>query len=459
MKRNKNSSLISLLLLGFTAIPLCSCGLFEEKESVKTYNRGYTMNEVRVAESNTFKKLNQINYLAGNVPSKREITPDEIDSYSNFSNLTYHALVNNFDGINLSYCNIGLYSLMNEMYMASCREDLTQRFDDLLGMNFSYRELFFDKIMSANSYAIGDSTIQIRNGAFFNNEYQYNQDYIDYLSTFSCEAFQLNFQNEADKIVEWANSSVNQENFIDKKFLELTKDTQLYLFSTLYFKNAWLNKYLESDNISDNFYLNEGGSVKTDFMRHSYMSDSYYDYGTYISVKDYYYNQYASITYLVPKSVNDNIFELTKDTNIFVENKDNLVVNETEYGREYFTINMKTPKFKLTTELSFKETLIELGFADIFEETIDSFKNAFDDPALTPLDTIYLDKIKQKNEVEFNEDGTVIKSISMASMSKGEAAPFHSDTLDVNLNQPFIYIIRDTNDNPIFVGHVDNPRA
>ena len=110
-------------------------------------------------------------------------------------------------------------------------------------------------------------------------------------------------------------------------------------------------------------------------------------------------------------------------------------------------------------ELSFKETLIELGFADIFEETIDSFKNAFDDPNLTPLDTIYLDKIKQKNEVEFNEDGTVIKSISMASMSKGEAAPFHFDTLDINLNQSFIYIIRDVNGNPIFVGHVDNPKA
>jgi len=32
------------------------------------------------------------------------------------------------------------------------------------------------------------------------------------------------------------------------------------------------------------------------------------------------------------------------------------------------------------------------------------------------------------------------------------AAPMQPDgTLDVDLNQPFIYIIRDINDNPIFV--------
>ena len=46
----------------------------------------------------------------------------------------------------------------------------------------------------------------------------------------------------------------------------------------------------------------------------------------------------------------------------------------------------------------------------------------------------------------------------MASMAKESAMPI-GNTLDVNLNQPFIYIIRDINDTPIFVGHVDNPKA
>jgi serine protease inhibitor len=47
----------------------------------------------------------------------------------------------------------------------------------------------------------------------------------------------------------------------------------------------------------------------------------------------------------------------------------------------------------------------------------------------------------------------------MASFGAWEAASMYGDTLDVKLNQPFIYIIRDANDTPIFVGHVDNPKA
>ena len=38
-----------------------------------------------------------------------------------------------------------------------------------------------------------------------------------------------------------------------------------------------------------------------------------------------------------------------------------------------------------------------------------------------------------------------------------DTPPMENDTLDVKLNQPFIYIIRDINGTPIFVGHVDNP--
>ena len=58
----------------------------------------------------------------------------------------------------------------------------------------------------------------------------------------------------------------------------------------------------------------------------------------------------------------------------------------------------------------------------------------------------------------WNEDGTIVKSVSMVTFGAGGAAPHTTmDTLDVELNQPFIYIIKDVNGVPIFVGHMDNP--
>jgi serine protease inhibitor len=422
-------------------------------ESVKTYNRNYSLNEIKIAESNTFKKLNSISYPDGDKPLSSSISEKEKNAYNNFSSLTYQSLVDTSKQDNMSYSLVGLYSLINEMSFASSRDELKVQLNNLLGLDEESRISFYSKVMKANSFAGDYSTIQLKNAAFFNNEFNYNDDYINYLSELYCEAYQLNFESEQDKIVEWVNEAVNTNNFIDNDFLEMNEESQLYLFSTLYFKNAWANKYLSDNNVQDNFYLSNNTSITAEYMKHSYLSSYYYDYDSYISIKDYYIGGYASVTYLVPKSVEDNIFDLTKNVNIFSENEDNKVTP----NNDYFMINLKTPKFNTKSDVDFKLCLEDLGLGDIFNKNIDSFKNAFNDDNLVDY-KIYLQKIKQRNEVEFNEDGSIVKSISMALIgAAGSAAPMENDTLDVDLNQPFIYIIRDINDTPIFVGHVDNP--
>jgi serpin B len=354
----------------------------------------------------------------------------------------------------MSYSFAGLYSIINEMTNATSREELKEKFNTLLGLNDSSRVTFYDKVMKANSFASDESTIQLKNAAFFNNEFNYNQEFVNSLTKLYCEAYQIDFEAEANKMVEWVNQAVNSNGFIDDKFLEMDDETQLYLFSTLYFKNGWANKYLSENNIKDDFYLSNDKTVTATYMKHSYLSQSYYDYGSYISVKDYYSSSRASVTYLVPKKVEDNIFDLTKDVNIFKEKEENIVKNG-EYG--YIMVNLSTPKFTTKSDVDFQKCLDNLGFGDIYNRNIDSFKNAFDDEKLIDYN-IYIQKIKQKNEVEFNEDGSIVKSVTMATFGAGGvSAPMENDTLDVKLNQPFIYIIRDINGTPIFVGHVDNP--
>ena len=424
------------------------------KESVKSYNRRYSLNEIRIAGSNTFKKLNAVSYPDGSGPLVFKISEEEKEAYNNFSNLTYHSLVDTSKKDNMSYSVVGLYSVINEMTNATSKEELKDKFNTLLGLNESSRVAFYDKVMKANSFASDESTIQLKNSAFFNNEFNYNQEFVNSLTKLYCEAYQINFESEANKMVEWVNQAVNSNGFIDDKFLEMNDETQLYLFSTLYFKNAWAEKYLSENNIKDDFYLSSDKTVKATYMNHSYLSQSYYDYGSYISVKDYYFSRRASVTYLVPKKVEDNIFDLTKDVNIFEEKEENIVKSE---RHDYIMVNLSTPKFTTKSDVDFQKCLDNLGFGDIYNPNIDSFKNAFDDEKLDDYN-IYIQKIKQKNEVEFNEDGSIVKSVAMASFGAGgAAAPMRNDTLDVKLNQPFIYIIRDINGTPIFVGHVDNP--
>lgn len=447
-----SSILVAVIVIAF--IPFATV-LFRVEESVRSYNRKYTLNEMALAESNTFKKINEVSYPSGTEPVFSRISSGEKEAYSNFSNLTYHSLIDTSKKDNMSYSIVGLYSVMNELTYAASREDLKTRLNTLLGLNENSRVSFYDKVMKANSFAMNDSTIQLKNAAFFDDKFAYNQTFVDALTRLYCEAYQLHFKTESRKITEWVNKAVNASNFIDKEFLELDDETMLYLFSTLYFKNAWGSKYLSENNIVDKFYLSNGSTIDTTYMRHSYLSQAYYDYGSYVSVKDYYHRGVASITYLVPKKTSDNIFDLTKEVNIFIENENNKVEHN---ANGYININLTTPKFNNKCDINFQVALENLGFSDIFDKNMDSFKGAISGDNNSDY-KLYIQTVKQRNEVEFNEDGSIIRSVTMASFGGNTAAHMSNDTLDVSLNQPFIYIIKDINDTPIFVGHVDNPKA
>ena len=427
-------------------------------ESFKSYRKNYAFNDVIIAESNTFKPLNSITYPNSDRPVKTTLDDEQINAYSNYSYKAYNAIISLPKSENFSFSLINLYAILNELEYAASDGDIKTTLNDLLGLNEENRVSFFDKTMKANFYANNNNTTQIKNSAFLTNRYEPNTDFISALSNLYCEAYQIDFSKESKKMVEWVNEAVDDSKFINEEFLELDEQTVFYLFSTLYFKNAWANKYVNEDNIKDYFYLNKEDTVKTTFMKHSYYVDYYYDYGDYISVTDRYASG-GSVTYIVPKNVEDNIYKLTKNQNIFLENEEKAIYgsplpyDETRKGE--IRVNLTMPKFSNSCEFKLNEMLSNLGLSNAFNSFYDSFSKAFTTESCS--DNIYLQTVKQKNEVTFNEDGTVVKSVSMAAAGAMSAAPRKDDTIDVTLNQPFIYIIKDVNDTPIFVGHLDNP--
>lgn len=424
--------------------------------SVKTTTKKYSVQEIKMAERNTFKPLNSVTYPDQERPARSTLSTEEMVAYNNYVSAFYQGIISsNSASKNYSFSPINAYSILNELALASSRDELTERFNSLLGLDEEGRRALIVKAMKANSYGSESNTTQIKNSAFFTNEYPYNQDYVNKLTNLYCEAYQLDFSKDLDKMLEWAEKATNTKNFIDEKFLGLDEESVIVYFSTIYFKNAWQSKYIKSNNIKDKFYLS--GDVTTDvtYMKHSYDTTGYYDYGKYISFSDYYY-QGQKVTYIVPKEHEDDIYELTKGINIFEEDNDKFVTNE----HQYIMVNLKTPKFSLSCESSFIDALKNIGFEDIFNRNINSFNGAFDHHV--EGDNFYLQKMKQKNSAEFNEDGSIVKSLTMAVGGMARSAAMTSEaikTLDVSLDQPFIYIIRDINGLPIYVGHVDNPNG
>ena len=97
--------IVSIIAFPFSVMFFASLRI---KDSVNTFNRSYSLNEIRIAESNTFKKLNDVIYPDGKEPLVSKISEVEKEAYNNFSNLTYHSLVDTSKTDNMSYPVTGL---------------------------------------------------------------------------------------------------------------------------------------------------------------------------------------------------------------------------------------------------------------------------------------------------------------------------------------------------------------
>jgi len=116
-------------------------------------------------------------------------------------------------------------------------------------------------------------------------------------------------------------------------------------------------------------------------------------------------------------------------------------------------VNIRIPKFKFSYDLNLKEDLMNLGIKDAF----DSGKANFSKMAETAL---FISKALHKADIEFTEKGVKAAAVTIFSMLDGGAMPMESHPVEINIDRPFMFIIRDKNTKDIwFTGTVYEPNS
>ncbi len=432
------SATVASLVLVVSAVVLST--MLTSKESVRITRKQYSKAEIAVIESNTFKRLNEFAYPPLDGSRYEMMNEREVEHFNTFTNTIYQALD---DTPNSAFVPVNLYPLLSVLSMGSSSLELDSKFAELFSdVGENERTSLYKRIFKNNFYHNNYGSSFIHNGAFVDFELGFSNVYLEKLTNNYFEAFSLDYKNEDDiqKMMKWIDDSMQEENFIKRHDLNITNESILYLFSSFLFSNQWSNKYYEKDNIIAPFYLASGSQTQTTYMSHKYYG-KYYNYENYVSVYDYYTNE-NSVQYIVPKDHSDNIYDLLGDTNFLIET-----------GEEHpeMTIDLTAPIFTNTNTLDFKNALTNLGLGAMFDSMQNNFTNVFD---TAPVSS-FIEKIIQKNEASFTVDGTTIKSLAFAGADS--AGPGPNDTLEVDLNQPFIYVIRDINNIPLFIGHYDTP--
>lgn len=400
----------------------------------------FSVYDANLIKTSTFQRLNTINYTAEQ--EKNPIDPDFKYGVNQFACDSFATLEKTE---NYAYSPLMLYTQLDLISCAVSDKETMDQFDSVLSGDAPLRKTGIAASMRNNFFANEErkSTVQAKNAVFLEEEFGAKDQFVQDMTERNAEVFEMDFQNSEDvgKACQWANASVNQPGFLKADDLKIEEDSAMLFLSTLYFDNAWSDRFVKEDTKPDDFHLLDGTTVTKDFMNHVTYA-GFTDQVTYVSVTDTYKSNY-SIQYFVPKNVKDNIFELLPKDFLFKQDQ------------ERKTVSLSLPKMSLTCESDLSKMVQDLGITNPYVKRSNHLKNAF--RRSDELEYSYLNYTKQKTNVSFDEDGTIVKSITISLGATATSAGPGDDGYHVELNQPFVYCIRDPMGLPLVVGSVLNP--
>jgi serpin B len=216
--------------------------------------------------------------------------------------------------------------------------------------------------------------------------------------------------------------------------------TRLVLTNAIYFNAAWEYPFNDKATADGSFYLLGGGHVTVPMMRQS-ESFGYSSGEGYQAIELPYDGDELSMVILLPDSGNFEGFEAGLQAR---------QVEDTIGSLQPTEIALTMPRFEFKSEFSLKDALSAMGMQNAFCPYNADFSGMTGNPELFISDVVHT------AFVAVDEVDTEAAAATGAVIAPTAAPP--EPTVEVTLDHPFIFLIRDVETGTIlFVGRVLNP--
>ncbi len=214
--------------------------------------------------------------------------------------------------------------------------------------------------------------------------------------------------------------------------------TRLVLVNTIYFNAPWARQFEKRLTHDDLFYLADSSSVTLPMMR----TTEYFRYAEgdgYKAVELPYKYSAGSMLILVPDS--GKFGDVEKSVTVA-----RLSEISAKLASAYVTLEM--PKFKYESDsVSLKDTFSGMGMPA-------AFSNYADFSGIDGSYDLSIGNIFHKAFISVDEAGTEAAAATAVGMSGTSMPPV---PIELKINRPFIYFIRDNNGTILFMGRMINP--
>lgn len=295
-----------------------------------------------------------------------------------------------------------------------------------------------EKLYLANSiWFRDDPTFKVQDGFLETNKKFYDS-----------EIYKTPFDDTTvDDINSWVNN--NTKSMIPQLFKHGDLDPKadvipmMTLINTLYFEAEWEKIYEETD-VHDQKFTDINGE-KHDIKGMYSQEYCYYDLGDADAFRKYYKNRDFSFVGILPKEDDIESYVNNLDADKLLEG-----LKQSE-DPSTFDLFVTIPKFKYNYDATLKDVLRDLGMEDAFDETKADFSK-INDLSVEGADPLYIGDVIHKTRIEMAEKGTKAAAVTAVMMIAAVAPVPEKKEIHIELTRPFVYMILDKNDVPVFIG-------
>lgn len=289
----------------------------------------------------------------------------------------------------------------------------------------------------------GHEISTLANSLWLENGLNYQQDTMDNIAYYyyaSVYQGDLGSQKINNAIGAWINN--NTGGFLKKSTsnVNLSPDTILALYSTIYFQAKWQDEFSASKNTQDTFHAPNGDKTVT-FMNKK-LAQMYYYYGENFSAVALSLKNGSRMWFILPD-------EGYTTADVLADGQYMQMVLQQDWENEkWMKVNLSVPKFDVNSTMNLRGGLQEMGVTDVFNEGAANFS------AITGDVPIFLTAANQSVRVQIDEEG--VKAAAYIEFPGAMSPEPPEEIIDFILDRPFIFAI--TTDNiPLFMGTVNNP--
>lgn len=345
------------------------------------------------------------------------------------------------------------YSPVN-LYMALClMAELSDSNEQILELlNARDREGLREQanlIWNATYLDKGNQTL-LANSVWLHKGLSYNEAVMDTLAEhYYTDVYKGNLQSAriGSEIKTWLNGNTGRMLESDVDNLQVDPMTVLLLYSTVYYQAKWSSEFSKSMNTQGRFHA-PGGDVDCTYMNKKLMQTYYYwaeDFGAVsLGLKDG-----SRMWILLPDEgkTTDDVLSSDEMRRMLFEG----------YGNsKYMLVNLSLPKFDIRASGDLKEDLQAMGVTDVFSpETADFSGTLYGHRDFGSDFAPYFSAVNQATRVAIDEKG--VTAASYIEIPGVGAAEPPEEIIDFIVDRPFVFVVTNRYDVPLFAGVVNEP--